>query len=441
MMKFATLLLTMVYLVLAPESWAQTWVDVTPASGPSPTPRTLAAAIYDPTAHAMVIFGGQDAGGRVNEVWALDLSNHNWTDLTPTSGGAPAPRITPSTVYDAVNHQLLTFSGQGNGGTFFNDTWAFDLTSNTWSAFSPPDPIPTIRYGVASCWDAVAQTQVIFAGFTFQGRFDDTWRFDPSADAWTDVTPASASPLERCLHAACYDELGRAMIIYGGQNGGPLGDVWRFDLAGETWANITPASGPDPRWFSTFEYDRVNRRATMFSGNRNTLGKANDVWVFDLTLDEWTELTPAGTAPAPRDGAASVHVPGEDRLVVFGGASTSGFLADVWSLEDLSDTPTGSMDDRFVADMTVLRQNRPNPFNPTTAIEYELSSAADVSLTIFDIGGRRVRRLDTGPKSAGPHTIRWDGRNDAGEPVSSGVYVYKLVAGEFVATRKMVLIR
>jgi len=390
----------------------------------------------------MVVFGGQTNGGnRLNDIWAFDLTTNSWTDITPDSGSAPVIRITPASVYDSDNHQMLMFSGQSSGSTFLNDTWKFDLTTNTWTEFMPPGPIPAIRYGVATCYDPIDKRQVNFAGFTFMGRFDDTWGFDPVADTYTNISPVAGSPLERCLHVASYDSQKHRMIIYGGQNGGPLGDIWAFDLAAETWTDLTPSTSPDPRWFSTLEYDPANNRVTMFSGNRSGLGKANDVWVFDLWTNEWTELLPTGTLPTIRDGAASIYIASEDRMVIFGGREV-GYLGDVWSLNNLSNTATGiNSSTPPVADGTVLHQNYPNPFNPTTEIIYELSAAGEVLLSVYDPAGRLVRTLINGFESSGRQRVFWDGRNDAGGLVSSGVYVYQLTAGRDVLTRKMLLLK
>ena len=93
---------------------------------------------------------------------------------------------------------------------------------------------------------------------------------------------------------------------------------------------------------------------------------------------------------------------------------------------------------------TSLLPNYPNPFNPETWIPYQLSKPADVTLTIYDIQGRVVRDLDLGHQGAGTYHGRsraahWDGRNAQGEPVASGLYFYTLKAGEFTATRKMLV--
>ena len=93
---------------------------------------------------------------------------------------------------------------------------------------------------------------------------------------------------------------------------------------------------------------------------------------------------------------------------------------------------------------TVLLANYPNPFNPETWIPYQLSEAAEVTVTIHSSDGKLVRTLELGQMPAGAYSDKdraayWDGQNEQGEPVASGVYFYTLSAGDFTATRKMVI--
>jgi 5'-nucleotidase/UDP-sugar diphosphatase len=88
-----------------------------------------------------------------------------------------------------------------------------------------------------------------------------------------------------------------------------------------------------------------------------------------------------------------------------------------------------------------LHQNYPNPFNPETQISYSLPEGAKVKLTIYNVLGQRVLVLVDEYQSAGMQTVIWDGRNENGEKVSSGVYFYKLQAGEVVQTKKMSLMK
>jgi len=93
---------------------------------------------------------------------------------------------------------------------------------------------------------------------------------------------------------------------------------------------------------------------------------------------------------------------------------------------------------------SMLFPNYPNPFNPDTWIPYQLFGDVDVTITIYNASGRLVRILDLGYKPAGFYTTKdkaayWNGRNKAGEQVSSGIYFYSIQTGEFTATRKMVV--
>ena len=93
---------------------------------------------------------------------------------------------------------------------------------------------------------------------------------------------------------------------------------------------------------------------------------------------------------------------------------------------------------------TTLLANYPNPFNPETWIPYQLAKPADVTLRIYSVNGSLVQTLALGHQPAGiyqsrAHAAYWDGRNAQGEPVASGLYFYTLTAGEFTATRKMLI--
>jgi photosystem II stability/assembly factor-like uncharacterized protein len=88
-----------------------------------------------------------------------------------------------------------------------------------------------------------------------------------------------------------------------------------------------------------------------------------------------------------------------------------------------------------------LFRNYPNPFNPSTTITYALAHAADIELTIFNALGQHVRTLASGYQSTGAHSLSWDGRDDHGRQLGSGIYYYRLAAGEMVQCRRMLLLR
>jgi hypothetical protein len=92
-----------------------------------------------------------------------------------------------------------------------------------------------------------------------------------------------------------------------------------------------------------------------------------------------------------------------------------------------------------------LSQNYPNPFNPSTTIAFDIPAISGekqfVNLTVYDIRGRRVRTLINSNLEPGSHKIHWNGRNDRGQSVASGIYLYTLKAGEEIFTRKMIVLK
>jgi hypothetical protein len=179
MWVYKSMILIFALILLCEYSFAQTWQEITPTGGNTPDARRNSAAIYDPVSHRMILFAGKAASGDQNDVWVFDLNTNLWSDITPASGPAPAPRFTPNAVYNPENQQMIIWSGQGV--SFYNDVWAFDLTNESWSEFTPPDPKPNIRYGTAAVFDPLARDLVTFAGL---------WK------TWPGLTP----PLPRATH-------------------------------------------------------------------------------------------------------------------------------------------------------------------------------------------------------------------------------------------------
>ena len=120
---------------------------------------------------------------------------------------------------------------------------------------------------------------------------------------------------------------------------------------------------------------------------------------------------------------------------------TATALAVTWA-----DTRVDGSMETLPADRTSLLRNYPNPFNPETWIPYQLAAPADVTLTIYGVNGQLVRQLALGHQPAGVYRSKsraayWDGKNNQGESVASGLYFYTLQAGDFTATGKMLILK
>jgi hypothetical protein len=109
-----------------------------------------------------------------------------------------------------------------------------------------------------------------------------------------------------------------------------------------------------------------------------------------------------------------------------------------WAPTALSKLVSVGEDDEVLPASVRLHQNFPNPFNPRCEIEYELPNAGFAILTVFDVYGREVATLVRGQQSAGTHRVTFDAQSGS---LASGVYLYRLSAGNAVVTRKMVLLK
>jgi len=120
---------------------------------------------------------------------------------------------------------------------------------------------------------------------------------------------------------------------------------------------------------------------------------------------------------------------------------------DNYTLEGTGEITVPS-EDRFILNKEIvipstftLHQNFPNPFNPITTLRYDLPSDAFVTISIYDMLGREVIELVSIAQHAGFKSIKWDATDSFGKQVSAGVYLYQIEAGDFVQTRKMVLLK
>ena len=231
-----------------------------------------------------------------------------------------------------------------------------------------------------------------------------------------------------------------------------------FGYRAEAWAKSTYQNGlGSPGYLPTPPSADLNNDgvvnifdlvlvASQFGTTSPTADLNNDgtVNIGDLAIVAGA-LSPVGIAPTANQSAAAVvnnwlQLARQNESQVVKSAIPEGFSYQrgIQVLEQLARALT--------PDTTALLANYPNPFNPETWIPYQLSKATDVTLTIYASDAGVVRTLALGTKDAGIYKTRsqaayWDGTNELGESVSSGIYFYTLTAGDFSATRKMLILK
>jgi hypothetical protein len=142
------------------------------------------------------------------------------------------------------------------------------------------------------------------------------------------------------------------------------------------------------------------------------------------------------------NGASSCNDDGDTRMVLSSAAGTaleSSFSTGCWTMG--SSEMCGTLDNEHSVYSFGLSKNYPNPFNPTTTIGYNVASAGEVSIVIYDMMGREVKTLVSNHTNPGSYSAVWNAKNDQGLEVSAGMYVYKMIAGDFVQVNKMLLVK
>ena len=188
-----------------------------------------------------------------------------------------------------------------------------------------------------------------------------------------------------------------------------------------------------------------------------TWGKSNDVdsdVTYKLTIElvffgnTYTDIhenisdTTIGVSSNSLDPI--LDVTSQDEAVFSYSINASDGQDSVWSNNGefvLSRAALDAVDGYAIPDEFALHQNYPNPFNPVTTLRYDLPENGLVIITIYDMMGRQVKTLINQTQDAGYRSIIWDATNDYGKPVSAGIYLYQIHAGEYMQTKKMVLLK
>ena len=190
---------------------------------------------------------------------------------------------------------------------------------------------------------------------------------------------------------------------------------------------------------------------------------ADDTWIIlggCPLLNDFDVMTPTGTsvmqssygAPLANNGAEVSKIAGNARVMIAGYSfayirddEEDGVMDRAQHLHDILQFMGGTPDpptDAAPVMSNALEQNYPNPFNPQTTIAFSLKERARVRVDVFNVAGQLVKTLLDETRPAGSHQdVRWDGRDAGNRPVASGVYFYRLSAGDFLETRKMVLLK
>lgn len=228
-------------------------------------------------------------------------------------------------------------------------------------------------------------------------------------------------------------KLNNNVFIFGGVSSGILNTIYRFNVQNKSLTRA-PINLLIPRAGS--EAIELNNNSIIIIGGFNEIYsalKTTEIFKYDgntFSIEQGPLLNYA------RRNFAAVRF--KNSIYVFGGENQ---FDDVVPIVEKLDLQTSVDEAITYPDEILLEQNYPNPFNPSTLISFKIPQKSKVLLEIFDIFGKRIKTLIDNELNAGKHIIEWNGQDEKGNQVASGIYFYRINSGEISITKKMILLR
>ena len=321
------------------------------------------AMAYDSTNDVVIVYGGTPQQAYAYwgfETWAYDYNNNEYTKMNPAEH--PYGGMWSKLVYDSESDKMVQFGGHNKEDYSSNETWIYDYIPNTWTP-AAPNNVPRLRASHCMAYDSESDVVIMHGGGLepdynpYGGRinYNDTWAYDLNTDTWTNMTPA-VSPLGRISAEMVYDSESDRIIMFGGFHSpdkvaplDPTGAVyqketWAYDFNTNTWENVTDTlSNPKPRVGHAMAYDSESDAVILFGGHThlNNAGMQDETWVYDYNENMWTQLSPA--EGLKRSAHQMAYDSESDLIILFGGsvaASAHDYLAETWVYDYNSDTWT-----------------------------------------------------------------------------------------------------
>jgi hypothetical protein len=337
-----------------------------------PAARYEHTAIYDPGSDTMVIFAGQHttSSDNYNDVWwANDVTTAaclppcalRWTHSSKVLAGSPAPRFGHTAVYDSASLRMVVFAGaQGveSPAPCLNDLYVLEdatgVGSTTkWVTLSATGSPPPVRYSHTAVYDSNDNEMIVFGGNNCAGTYyNDVWVLTNAnglsgTPAWTQLSPSGPAPGPRANTSAVYDAADDIMIVFGGYNGSPYGDLWVLNHAGgvsgsPAWAQLNPTgTTPSARYQHSAVYDATANRMIIYGGHTRKAADITETWVLANAnglggAPSWTLTSSNGPQRALH---SAVYAPATNKMIIFGGQvpkNVNGNPTDdhVWVLND-----------------------------------------------------------------------------------------------------------
>jgi hypothetical protein len=391
------------------------WTQLFP-QGPAPPGRAGAVFVYDSSANAVLLFGGENATVRMGDTWLLafapSTASWTWSELGP--GPSPSARTEAAGADDPAIGGVLLFGGCGASACPLGDTWSF--VSNGWvrcETASCDTSGPSPRWGAAMAYDPVLGGPVLFGGCAAHAcPADDTWSFGTSGSGNWSSAPSALYPAARYDAALDWDPNGGYLLLWGGTGpgGGTLGGPgWEYGPNG--WSSpavaaFPPAFVPPSSFGASMVYDPLNRYVLLVGGclGSDLADQCTAPETFSATwefADGTWRLVCANCGPPPRWLPFLVydHANGDNYTLLFGGCP--GFdpsggrcqdpLSDTWKFANGTWTPIRGTAPSARADGAIAFDPVAGPHSPSVILYGGWSGTAALGDTWQFVGGNWTR--------------------------------------------------
>lgn len=236
-------------------------------------------------------------GFGVTDTWSFDCVTQTWTEVVTTTN--PGVHHSLALAYNPQENAVVLFGGFGSDDFETDDTWKFDCDSREWSDLAP-STTPLARYGHVMVYDESINLIVMTSGNTAtQGHQDDTWTFNVTSNTWTELAP-TGSPDQLKWPSMTYDSVNHKCILFGGQVGDFAVDhTWMYDAQLNTWTRAYPVEAPAPRINSGLAFDPEYNATILFGGWVIDGGQYDDTWVYSYEDNAWTDMEEGSDPTTP----------------------------------------------------------------------------------------------------------------------------------------------
>jgi hypothetical protein len=395
-----------------------------------------------------VVVGGSftEAGGvSANRVARFNTATNTWSSLgTGSSNGVSGIGLVYVYALAVVGNEVYVGGDFTEaGGVSANRVARFNTATNTWSSLGTGSSNGVS--GVVNALAVVGNEVYVGGDFTSAGGVsaNRVARFNTQTNTWSSLGTGSSNGVSGIglVYVYALAVVGNEVYVGGDftEAGGVSANrVARFNTQTNTWSSLGTGSsnGVSGGIVSAVNALAVVGNEVYVGGDFTEAGgvSANYVARFNTQTNTWSSLG-TGSSNGVNDWVQALAVVGNE-VVVGGDFTLAGGIASTFIARWNSGTSRVEQLSPTAPKTFLLEQNYPNPFNPSTTIRYQLPVASEVKLEVYDVLGKKIATLVSERQSAGSYQVVW---NASG--LSSGTYFYRLQAGTFVETKKMIMVK